>query len=250
MQKPCNNAKAFGLSQVVHKHWELKGFRKCDVLAQISWLHEHKNHVPPRHVHTWLRLCVHTNVHMIALMCTYTYANDYVHVCICAYTRGHDCAYVCIYVQAWSRLCVHICAGMIVPMCAYTCRHDHALCVHICAGMIAPMCAYRRGHDHAYVCIFMQAWLRLCVHTGVGMIVPMCAYTCMPDCTYVTCGLVGMKILRANKTRPNVSNLRDLTLCMHICVQACICTILGHKVRHQVWASMATIRRGLAPAMF
>jgi len=192
---------------------------------------------------TWSRLCVHIPMQMTMCMCAYVHTRVGMIAPMCAYTCRHDRAYVCTYVQAWLCLCAHIRAGMIMPyVCIFVQAWLH-LCVHTGVGMIT------RGHDHAYVCIFMQAWLRLCVHTGVGMIVPMCAYTCMPDCTYVTCGLVGMKILRANKTRPNVSNLRDLTLCMHICVQACICTILGHKVRHQVWVFMTTIRLGLETAM-
>jgi hypothetical protein len=99
---------------------------------------------------------------------------------------------------------MHIRADLIVPTCAYTCRPDHAYvrihawacshqCVHIRASMFTPMCEYM----HA------------------GMIVPLCAYTCRHDCAYLVRRLVGMKILRANKTRPNVINLKPLTLCMH-----------------------------------
>ena len=103
-------------------------------------------------------------------------------------------------------MCAYMHAGMIAPMCAYSWRHDSAYgagmitpkcaCMH--AGMIVPMCAY--------------SW---------ATIAPMCAYTCRHECSNVARGHVGMKILGANKTRPNVINLKHLTLCMHIRVQEC-----------------------------
>jgi hypothetical protein len=43
-------------------------------------------------------------------------------------------------------------------------------------------------------------------------------------------------------------------MCMHIhvCkhVDEALRQVVWHKVRHKVWVFMATIRRGLAPAMF
>jgi hypothetical protein len=46
------------------------------------------------------------------------------------------------------------------------------------------------------------------VHACAGIIVPMCAYTCRNNGAYVAGRLVGMKILGADKTRPNAINER------------------------------------------
>ena len=97
---------------------------------------------------------------------------------------------------------------MITPMCAYSWGHDSAHGT----GMIAPECAYMHAGMIAPMCEY--SW---------GTIAPMCAYMCRHECAYVARWLVGMKILRADKTRPDVNNLKGLTLCLHIRVQACIC---------------------------
>jgi hypothetical protein len=108
-------------------------------------------------------------------------------------------------------MCAYMHAGMIAPMCAYSWRHDSAYgagmitpkcaCMH--AGMIVPMCAY--------------SW---------ATIAPMCAYTCRHECSNVARRHVGMKILGANKTRPNVINLKRLTLCK---AHTCASMLMSHS---------------------
>ena len=168
MQKPGNNAKAFRLSQVVHKHWELSVFRKTwysspDLVIELI----------EKSGTSQTRAC------MIAPMC--------------AYKCEHVHAYVCIYVSKWLRACVHILAGMIGPCVCIRDRWSRA-CVHILAGMIEHVCEY------------VSKWLRACVHILAGMFTPMCAYTCRHnwaylciyacrhDCAYLARGLVGVKI--------------------------------------------------------
>ncbi len=149
MQEPGKNAKTFGLSHVVHKHWELKGFRKtwCSGQDLITAWTAKIRYLPDTCTHDRAYVCI--QMWICSLLCLH----------ICTQMCGHDRAYVCMYVQAWSRLFVHVCMqawsclcvhihrGMITPMCEYTCRHD---CTWVCI--------YACRHDCAYVCVFVGAW--------------------------------------------------------------------------------------------
>ncbi len=221
MQKPGNDAKAFGSSrQVVHKHGELNVFRKtwysspdlvieqieksgtsqtraCMIAPMCAYKCEHVHAYVWVYVSKGLRKGVHILAGTITPMCAYTWANDSTHVYI--------------FLQAWLRPCVHIGAVMIMPyVCIYACRHDHAY-----------VCIFVQAWSRLCVCIYVQAWSRLCVHICAGMITPTCAYSCRHDCAYLARGLVGVKILRANKTKPNVINVKGLTLCKCIRVHTC-----------------------------
>ena len=72
------------------------------------------------------------------------------------------------------------------------------------------------------------------------------AYTCRQCSTR-------MKILSANKTRPNLSTWKAWHwVCTYVCkhVYKTLKPLIWHQGRHNVWVFMATIRWGLAPAMF
>ena len=89
------------------------------------------------------------------------------------------------------------------------------------------LCAYVRGHDRAYVCIHAWAWSRLCVR--------------------IARGLVGMRIPRANKTRPNVMILKGMTVCTHMCVQSYIhetqARAQPQMLSTMAWVFMVTTRQ-------
>ncbi len=172
------------------------------------------------------------------LMCVYTWANDcaYVYIflqawlrlCVCIREQmiahvyifcRHDHAYVCIYVQAWScLLCAYMHAGMIVPIRAY---------MH--AGIIAPMCSCTCRHDLGYVCIFVQSWLRIFSTRA--------------------CGHEDIKGTRQDRMWSTWKAWQ--CVCTYICkhLYEALRSVVQHKGRHIAWAFMATIRRGLAPAM-
>ena len=147
---------------------------------------------------------MHIRAGMIAHMCAYTYVNDCVHVCI----------------HAWAclRLCVHIHAGMMAPMCTYTCRHD---CAYVARGFVGMKLlrtdktrlnegiqAPSKIHKTAAKPCHRQHTCSISTHTQLT--------------SNIAGGLVRMKILRADRTRPNGINLKGLTLCMHIRVKACL----------------------------
>ncbi len=84
---------------------------------------------------------------------------------------------------------------MVAPMYAHTCRHDHAyVCIYLC---VPGLCiVHIDAHDRIYVRIYLQASSRLCSMRARE---------------------------NEHKTRPNVINLKGMTFCMHMPVQACLC---------------------------
>ena len=99
--------------------------------------------------------------------------------------------------------------GKIALVFAYTCAHvniyeaflrsysrGHDPAFECIMGMIAPVCAYTCGQNSAYACMYMQA-----------KIPPLGAYS-MRAC--------GNQNTRSNNTRPNLTNLKCMAVCMHI----------------------------------
>jgi hypothetical protein len=64
---------------------------------------------------SWLRLCVHTRVGIITLVCIYIYAWVWSRICIQARALLRLCSYI---------RCSFMRVGMIAPLWACTCGHD------------------------------------------------------------------------------------------------------------------------------